>query len=382
MKQTMSLINHKRVLPMFLLFSMLFDLSAYAAPPPTRLPQTGQKTCYQPKDNTVIACDGSGQDGDTLTGVAWPGERFKDNGDQTVTDKLSGLVWIKDANPTRGYKTWQQALDYIKFMNIKNYQGDNDWRLPNLNELESLVNKQPNLAPWLKSQGFLDVMTDYYWTSTTYATYPNYAWSVSMHSGLVAGRGKADGGYLWPVRSGDSGVLTIAKTGQTVCHDSSGTALPCAGTGQDGELQAGAAWPNPRFTDNTDETVTDRLTGLIWAKEAKAPGPMACNPGTTKAWQEALDYIKCLNAGNYLGKRDWRLPNRNELASLVNHGQANNADWLNKQGFSSVQASSYYSSTTYADVLWNAWSIGMHDGAVTSNAKMRAINVWPVRSGD
>lgn len=378
----MNWIPQKRILLLhLLLFSFLIDIPSHSATLPSPVPKTGQTTCYKPTGTTVIDCAGSGQDGETLAGVAWPNPRFTENGGQTMTDKLTGLIWTKNANPARGYKNWQQALDYIKALNTQSYLGHNDWRLPNVNELESLVIKQPDLVTRLKSQGFTNIMSDHYWTSTSYASYTNYAWSVSMNKGLVAGHGKAESCYVWPVRRGEPGTLALAKTGQTACYDNSGTAIACAGTGQDGEMQAGAAWPNLRFTDNSDGTMTDKLTGLVWPKEAKAPGPAACIPGTYKTWQEALDYVKCLNTTNFLDKSDWRLPNRNELASLVNHGQSNNALWLNTAGFSNVQADSYYSSSIFSDVTWNAWSIGMQDGAVTSTAKMRAINAWPVRSG-
>jgi hypothetical protein len=197
----------------------------------------------------------------------------------------------------------------------------------------------------------------------------------------VAGRGKADGSYVWPVRTGQPGVLTLPKTGQTACHDDSGSAVSCPGTGQDGELQAGAAWPSPRFTENADQTMTDRLTGLVWTMDGNAPGPAACNPGTRKNGQGAPDHVKCLNANRYLGKSDWRLPNRNELASLVNRGQSDTAAWLNTQGFSNVQAGGYWSSSTYPYNTWNGWGVNMRDGAVTSFARKHEINVWPVRGG-
>jgi len=291
------------------------------------------------------------------------------------------MSWTRDANPAGGYKTWQQALDYIMTLNRQNYLGHHDWRLPNVKELESLVTKQPNLVAWLNSKGFDGVQQDYYWTSSTYASYTSCAWRVGMHSGIVASHGKAHGSYVWPVRGGPSGVLTLPKTGQTSCHDVSGTAIACAGTGQDGESQAGAAWPSPRFTENADHTMTDGLTGLVWSKEGKTPGPAACNPGMRKTGQGALDYVKCLNTNRYLGKSDWRLPNRNELASLVNHGQSDSAIWLNTQGFSNVQAGSYWSSSTYAYTPRNAWGVNMQDGAETPFAKKHDINVWPVRSG-
>jgi hypothetical protein len=55
----------------------------------------------------------------------------------------------------------------------------------------------------------------------------------------------------------------VPKTGQTWCWNAGGILIPCAGTGQDGDLRKGVSWPSPRFTDNGDGTVTDNLTGLI-----------------------------------------------------------------------------------------------------------------------
>ena len=57
-----------------------------------------------------------------------------------------------------------------------------------------------------------------------------------------------------------------------LCYDPDGKIIDCAGTGQDGELQAGVAWPEPRFIDNRDGTVTDNLTGLMWLKDAGCMG--------------------------------------------------------------------------------------------------------------
>jgi len=370
-----------RLLAFLLFFINCLHISVHAAAPPALVPQTGRTTCYETTDTVKSTCAGTGRDGDTLSGVAWPKPRFRDNVNQAITDTLTGLVWSRDANPAGEYKTWQQALDYVKALNSKNYLGHNDWRLPNINELESLVNKQSDLATWFSSLGFSAVRVDYYWTSTTYASHTLYAWAVSMYSGIVAGRNKTDISYVWPVRSGDSGVLTLAKTGQTACHDASGTAITCAGTGQDGELQTGVAWPHPRFEDNGDQTMRDGLTGLVWTQDGRAPGPAACSPGTNKTQQGALDYVQCLNTHEFLGKSDWRLPNTNELTSLVNRGQPDSAAHLNSLGFSHVEASCYWSSSTYADATWNAWSVNMHDGAVTSFDKKHDINAWPVRDG-
>jgi hypothetical protein len=316
-----------------------------------------------------------------LTGVAWPAPRFVASGDQTLTDRLTGLTWAKDANAANTSSNWPQALEYINTLNGQSYLGHTDWRLPNVNEFESLVNKQPNMPTWLTSQGFRNVQVDYYWTSSTYASYAACAWSVGTYSGIVAARDKTEGGYVWPVRGGREGAVTLPKTGQTECFDHAGLRLDCVGTGQDGNFQAGAVWPSPRFTDNTDQTMTDQLTGLVWTREAKEPGPAACKPETSKNWAGALDYVRCLNTSRFLTKTDWRLPNRNELASLANRGKSNSAAWLMEQGFSNVQAASYWSSSTYPYNEWNAWSVNLNDGAVTSMANKHDIHVWPVRGG-
>ena len=88
-----------------------------------------------------------------MTGAAWPEPRFEESGDQAIVDKLTGLVWARDANPAGGPKTWQESLDFIKTLNGDTYLGRSDWRLPNVNELESLVNIQPKLAEWLQRPG-------------------------------------------------------------------------------------------------------------------------------------------------------------------------------------------------------------------------------------
>ena len=106
----------------------------------------------------------------------------------------------------------------------------------------------------------------------------------------------------------------VPKTGQTTCSISAGATVPCAGTGQDGDFKKGVAWPNPRFTDNNNGTVTDNLTGLIWLKNANCFG--------LRTWTLALIDANTLAAG-YCGATDgstagqWRLPNVKELQSLI-----------------------------------------------------------------
>ena len=164
----------------------------------------------------------------------------------------------------------------------------------------------------------------------------------------------------------------LPKTGQTACYDASGTAIACANTGQDGELQKGVAWPSPRFTvDGTGLCVTDNLTGLMWVRTPDT---------TTRTWANALTYANGLSLCGY---DDWRLPNVNELESLLNAEQANNATWLNNatQGFSNVQANYYWSSSTCAFDPTYACVVNMWYGYVVGGTKADTFYVWPVRGG-
>lgn len=104
---------------------------------------------------------------------------------------------------------------------------------------------------------------------------------------------------------------------------------------------------------------------------------------TALTWQGALDYVATTTngGGGLCGHTDWRLPNRKELRSLVNYGQANTATWLIGQGFINAQADWYWSSTTYADETVYAWIVLMYDGYVDFDYKTTSYYVWPVRAG-
>jgi YD repeat-containing protein len=170
-------------------------------------------------------------------------------------------------------------------------------------------------------------------------------------------------------------IVDLPKTGQS----------RSLAAGDDGMVQAGISWPAPRFT-NPDGTVpisgdavSDQLTGLMWTKDGRAPGPAECSPGVSKTWSAALSYISCLNTSNYLGYDDWRMPNVIELESLGHGGEADIAAWLNSQGFSNVQAGLYWSSTTKIGGTTNARSVNLQGGSVPVSVKTTAQDVWPVR---
>ena len=142
--------------------------------------------------------------------------------------------------------------------------------------------------------------------------------------------------FLWalPMIS-RAAEVNLPQTGQATCYDASGNVIDCTSTGQDGDVQSGEAWPEPRFEDNGDGTVTDHLTGLVWLKNANCFG--------TRTWANALTSCNSLASGacgltDGSAAGDWRLPNVVELESLVNIGASNSATWLNAHGFIGVQS--------------------------------------------
>ena len=102
------------------------------------------------------------------------------------------------------------------------------------------------------------------------------------------------------------------RTGQTICYDTDGNVITCAGTGQDGDWLAGAPLPDPRFTDRGDGTVSDNLTGLVWAKNANlSNGAVNLNPE-----------IKPLSIDNWISMLRWptsriSVSNRSKCAGLT-----------------------------------------------------------------
>ncbi|MEA3427853.1 MAG: DUF1566 domain-containing protein [Thermodesulfobacteriota bacterium] len=219
---------------------------------------------------------------------------------------------------------------------------------------------------------------------TVAAGYHNGSGKVEGDADLAAENIKKDVDIFGKVGTYE-GVAKVAKTGQTGCWNEYGVSINCTNTGQDGDLQKGVAWPNPRFTANTGDetgTVTDKLTGLMWAQNASAEGQ--------KTWAAALTYCNDLSLG---GHDDWRLPNVKELLSLIDWAYCNPAlsndagtgQWTNGAGssFFGVKSSDYWSSTTDADAdsydTDHAWIVYLRLGCVFDDPKDHDNYVWPVR---
>ena len=330
---------------------------------PQHFLQSGQRTCHD-EAGYEVPCAGSGQDAALAMGVPWPQPRFRVQ-ETLVTDLLSGLTWCRDANLAEFPLTWQEALNFVAGMNRDQRFGHADWRMPNRRELRSLISLQTKRPALPESHPFTHVFDGWYWTSTTAAISPAHAWYVALDGARMFYGGKDQSFMLWPVR--DRGFAVIPRTGQSLCYDAAGVPIACAASGQDGEFRLGAPWPEPRFELNADH-VLDSLTKLLWQRNANLTSQPVI-------WREALAAVAALNATGT--PQTWRLPNINELESLVDcatHSPALSTG----HPFSSVQDIYWSSSTSLYEPDW-AWALYMGKGATGIGQKRFAqFSVWAV----
>lgn len=178
------------------------DLDATASE--INLPRSGQTTSFT-----------AGDDGSITAGLPLPAQRFTAvNG--KVTDNLTGLVWLQNANCTEavggiskssGNLNWNDSLVWCNNLasgkcGLTDGSMAGQWRLPTRKELQSL-NDLSRYSPALPAgHPFSSVQTDYYWSSTAYARDINNAWLVNMNNGVVYYSDMTNSIYVWPVSGG------------------------------------------------------------------------------------------------------------------------------------------------------------------------------------
>lgn len=164
--------------------------------PPAPVQKTGQTTSYVSKD-----------DGDHEAGIAWPEPRWVDHGNGTVTDKLTGLIWLKASDcdtfawldiTGQNERKWIDAVASCNFLGngfcgLNDGSQSGDWRLPTVNDLKSLVDRSqyfPALPPDCPLTGFVISLSIAYappfWSATTTPNNTNYAWGVEFKYGFDA----------------------------------------------------------------------------------------------------------------------------------------------------------------------------------------------------
>ena len=136
-----------------------------------------------------------------LTGLIMSGAAFAqqcvDNGDGTVTDNGTGLMWQKE---TAGPMDWDTAMSYAPSLSLGGHSG---WWLPSKDELLGLYHSQ--------CKSLMEVVSSGYWSSTTNANNTNNAWHVIFNNGNVNNNNKSNSSYVRAVRDAHSNTKVIRK---------------------------------------------------------------------------------------------------------------------------------------------------------------------------
>jgi hypothetical protein len=269
-----------------------------------------------------------GEDGD----YAGRAPAFADNGDGTVTDKVTGLVWEKVDG---GEMTWEKARERAAALRLA---GKSDWRLPTSMELLGLMDHGRH-GPAMDTAVFPRTEARYWWTSSPMA---------------------GDASRVWLVNSG-GGIGPHPRTETTSAGGDRPVHVRCV-------RGACAAGNGPRLRDNGDGTVSDLRTGLVWQRIGVAQ-PMT--------WEQALAACESLRLA---GKDDWRLPNIKELRSLSDDALSRPS--VDRAFFPEVRAATYWSSTTQSNRPERAWHVDFSGGLVTYADKSAPQLVLAVRGGE
>jgi hypothetical protein len=281
------------------LLALAATLSAIAFDPawsqiPYRTVGTGVNVCYN--NISVIACP-------TDTSAAFFGQdqgltpSYQDNGDGTVTDLNTGLMWVQ----ARGGKMpWDSAFLMAGQCNQGGYT---DWRVPMIKELYSLINFNGKSAP-LASNCIAYIDTSYF--DIAYG-------NMAIGERVIDGQDWTATKYKGLTMVGDSTVFGVNFIDGRI----KGYPQYKPGTGNTVKnrlyvrfVRDNNTYGINQYTDNGDSTITDHATKLMWMKNDSKTG---------MNWQSALAYAQAKNSAHYKGYSDWRLPTAKELQSIVDY---------------------------------------------------------------
>lgn len=283
------------------------------------LPDTGQISSYT---STF------GEDSDYLINTP----SYSNNGNGTITDNVTGLMWQQVDG---GEMTFENALTYCDNLVLG---GFSDWRLPIPIEAFSILNHQNN-NPAMNTTFFPSSGAEYWWTSIFELNSATKVWCTNSGGG-IGNHPKAE-----TISAGAGGSKKFHA--RAVRNSNTPTIIA------------------DHFTDNSDGTITDNLTQLIWQK---VPNTSALT------WEQALTYAKGLPLA---GASDWRLPNIKELQSLTNQLAVNPAVFA--PYFNYLGTHFYWSSTTLPNQTARAWYWSTQYGITTYDLKTNANYVLCVR---
>lgn len=369
-----------------------------------------QFTCDLNKSSAItITLSGNLSQGKNLMNQQVPEQdtlSFSSGGGSEATcmlDNNTGLMWVKDLKtvPVIGSQagsvagnipatSYQNVIATIAEMNKNGYCGHNDWRLPSINEMSSLINyTAKNPQTYLATKGFANLAPGDgdYWTSTNFAPNQEAPWAgynwISMMSETGKGRTAFAVGtystevkqpsalYVWPVRNASA---------------TSNAATPILATSD--KAINGKAWPTTRFIpDASGQCMVDKLTGLTWVKDQANLQTIGAS-NVLALYKDAKATVERMNATGYCGVKDWHLPSVKELGTLVNYNKPDFAAWLNSQGFNMHKAGNYWNSFWTGSIVAETVSPGFpgrvwymnSDGEFTFGIQSNMLNVFPVTS--
>jgi len=254
---------------------------------------TGQTNCYN--DTAVISPPAPGQpfygqDGN----ISGKQPSYRDNGDGTISDLNTGLMWVQ-ARGTQA--TWATAVSNAAGCNVGGYS---DWRAPTIKELYSLTKfTGQNGFGFTSTTGYIPFIDTNYFgftygpgTSTTVGSRVIDAqdWSANAYVSTVMGGQAAAFGFNFT----DGRIKGYGQTSSNYIR----------------YVRGNTSYGVNNFINNGDDTISDKATLLMWARN---------DSGYGMDWSNALAWAQAANATNYLGHNDWRLPNTKELQTIVDY---------------------------------------------------------------
>ncbi len=266
---------------------------------PMPLPKTGQTTSYTNND------DGDYQKGATRS-------YSRDDAKEIVTDNVTGLMWQDDeaaqsADSNGDDGGWQGAVDYCEALELGTFT---DWRLPTIKELFYIVDK--GAVDSAIDAEFKYVINRQYWSSTIYDYWPSNRWYITF-----------DHGDISPGQNGMERYIRCVRLTSTESN---------------------------LVRDNTLEVVHDTTTGLVWQDDFS-------HKSVDFTWQEAINHCEDMT---FAGDSNWRLPNINELYSIIDISESEPAI---SDTFIHVNNAYYWSSTTAKETDTSAWFGDFHSAS-------------------